>query len=231
MHQAVAKALTATLLMLLSGLACADLDALARLIEGGRYQAALDGLSKQAESPRTRLLRANALVGLKRSDEAERLYRALIDEQPQDPIPYNNLANLYATAGRLQEASELLTRAMKSDARYAAIYKNLSRVYVEMSRNSYAKALRLSEQKQGLQLLSLDHRDAPLHEPQQEPLQLAAVATSSPATPSPQTAPAVLSTTPAAKPPVTRPTPPAQPEPALPEFDAGGAIAALKLWA
>lgn len=224
MYKAVARALSATLLMLLSGMVCADLDEVARMVEGGRYQAALhdlNGLSAGDESRRSRLLQANALAGLKRSDEAEAIYRALIDEEPQDPTPYNNLASLYAAAGRLQEASELLTRAMKSDARYAAIYKNLSQVYVEMSRNSYARALRLGDQKKGLQLLSLDHRDAPL--PVQS-LQLAAVATPlAKSAPAPaQTAPAVLN---------ERPPQPPQPTAAPQEFDAGGAIAALKQWA
>ncbi len=228
MSHSAGRILAGLLFLALSGPLAADLNGIAELIEAGKHQRALDDLARQPGSYHSRLLRANALVGLNRNDEAERLYRALIDEQPQNPTPYNNLATLYAAAGRLQEASELLTRAMKSDARYAAIYKNLSRVYVEMSRNSYARALRLSEQKQGLKLLSLDYRDVPPQVAQQEPLQLAAV------TPAPQTAPAVLGTAPVAAPiqaPVSQPIPPVQPQPAAQEFDAGGAIAALKLWA
>jgi tetratricopeptide (TPR) repeat protein len=159
MYKSVAWALAMTLL--LSGPAAATLDEAAALIEAGSHQTALEQLSAQPGSHRSRLLRANALAGLQRHDEAEALYRALIAELPHDPAPYNNLATLYAATGRLQEASELLTQAMKSDARYAAIYKNLSRVYVAMSSNAYARALRVSAEQPGLQLLTLDYRGAP----------------------------------------------------------------------
>ena len=202
MYRTVATALIA--ILMLGGQAHADLEQAAQLIEEQRYQAALDALAPQSDTRPARLLRANALAGLKHSDEAERLYRALIDEAPQDPTPYNNLAALYAASSRLQEASELLTRAMKSDERYAAVYKNLSRVYVEMSRNAYAKALRMGEPQQGLSLISLDHRAAP-----SAPLQLAAVET-------PVAAP--------------QPTPAKSAEPQR-DLDSTGAIAALQQWA
>ncbi len=249
MYNSAGKALAGLLFLLLSGPLAADLNEVAVLIERGNHQAALEILARQPASYRSRLLQANALAGLKRGDEAEALYRKLIDEEPGHPAPYNNLASLYAASGRLQEASELLTRAMKSDARYAVIYKNLSRVYVEMSRNSYAKALRLSEQQQGLKLLSLDHRDAssPV-----ESLQLTAVAMPAPkeAPPAePVAQPAVLIAKQPLKdggseiaspntPPVsvalnppTRQKPQLQPNPELQSFDAGGAIAALQQWA
>ncbi|MDH5785691.1 MAG: tetratricopeptide repeat protein, partial [Chromatiales bacterium] len=189
-------------------------------------------------------LRANALSGLKRSDEAERLYRALIKESPQDPTPYNNLATLYAASGRLQEASELLTQAIKSDQRYAAIYKNLSSVYVEMSRNSYARALSVDEPRPGMQLQALDHQAGPT-----TPIQVAVVekprevvpppakpvvtspsrAADRPVTPTP--APVV--TTARVESPPSRSQPNSQPvtQTVGDDFDAGGAIAALRGWA
>lgn len=160
MYKFVVKTL-GVMLLLSSGPLAASLDEAAALIAAGSHQAALERLADGPASARARLLRANALAGLQRNDEAEALYLQLIEELPQDPAPYNNLATLYAANGRLQEASELLTRAMKSDPRYAAIYKNLSRVYVEMSSNAYARALRVSEQQQGLQLLPLDYHDTP----------------------------------------------------------------------
>lgn len=249
MHNAVAKALAITLLLLLSGPLAASLDEAVALMGAGNYQAALDKLAAEPASHRSRLLRAEALAGLKRSDEAEALYRELIKEFPEDPAPYNNLATLYAATGRLQEASELLNQAMQSDLRYAAIYKNLSHVYVAMSSKSYARALRMSEQQQGLQLFTLDYREAPL--------QLAAVE-SAPTLPAPQVAPVVLSEKAPVQLAAIEPLPP-EPQPAPvelgeaapvstvmldaqtitseappaapPVFDAGGAIAALKQWA
>lgn len=46
-------------------------------------------------------------------DEAETLYRALIAEFPDDPVPYNNLALLLADLGRWAEAEKLVTRALE----------------------------------------------------------------------------------------------------------------------
>jgi tetratricopeptide (TPR) repeat protein len=225
------------LLLLLSGPLAASLDEAAELLAAGNPQAAMAQLVVEPVTHRSRLLQADALAGLQRNDEAEALYRALIAELPQDPAPYNNLASLYAATGRLQEASELLTEAMKSDPRYAAIYKNLSRVYVEMSSKSYARALRLSEQQQGLQLLTLDYHAVP-----SAPLQLAALEpaavpppASAPAkktAPTPAVAVSMVTVATAA----TRPTPTPTPTPVVapvsaPAFDGGGAIAALKQWA
>ncbi len=258
MYQPVGKALTGVLLLLLSGPLAANLDEVAMLIEAGSHQKALNRLAAEPETRRSRLLQANALAGLKRNEEAEAIYRALIEEAPEDPTPYNNLATLYAATGRLQEASEQLTRGMKSDQRYAAIYKNLSRVYVEMSRNSYARALRMNEKQQGLRLVTLDHRDGT-----SEPLQVTVVALPQPevaarpvpdrvaqAAPKPAVKPEPVSTPspkPAAKAEQTAPPTPtvvpaprrtepvavaqATPPPSAVEFDAGGAIAALKQWA
>lgn len=140
-----------------------ELDKVAVMLDGGDYPQALQSLEGMDDSRHVRQLRAAALIGMKRHDEAEQVYQALIEDSPKDPTPYNNLARLYAEQGKLQQASELLTQAMKIDARYATIYKNLSSVYVEMSRNAYAKALRLGDKKKTLQLLSLDHRDESPH--------------------------------------------------------------------
>jgi len=266
MHKAVAKPLATLLLMLLSGVvAAAALDEVAALLEKGNYQQALARLDSQPSSRDSRLLRANALAGLQRHAEAEGIYRDLIEQAPQDPTPYNNLAAIYAASGRLQEASELLNQAMNSDERYAAIYKNLSQVYVEMSRNSYAKALRMGGESHAVRLRRLDHRVLPV-EPQQVAVLaaapapsaqppakaaaptpvIAAAAVTAPApvtviASAPSTAPTAVVTTPVAVqtdlPRAQLQTPPApvsQPlaQPADPaDFDAGGAIAALKHWA
>lgn len=230
MNKAVDKLLPAILLLLLSGPLAASLDQAAELIAAGQHQAALAQLAAEPVSHRSRLLQADALAGLQRNDEAEALYRVLINELPQDPAPYNNLASLYAATGRLQAASELLTEAMKSDPRYAAIYKNLSRVYVEMSSKSYARALRLSEQQQGLQLLTLDYRATP-----EAPLQLATLEPAPiPPVPESQTKPAaVVEAVPVSM--VTMKamaaTAPEVAPVTAPEFEGGGAIAALKEWA
>lgn len=160
MHRAIGKILVTPLLVLLgTPVVAVELDEVVALMAAGSHEQALQRLAGQPESRRSRLLKADALAALERGEEAEAIYHTLIDEAPEDPVPYNNLANFYAASGRLQEASDLLNQAMKSDQRYATIYDNLSRVYVEMSRNAYAKALRIGESRQGVELTSLDLKD------------------------------------------------------------------------
>lgn len=60
-----------------------------------------------------RLGLANSLYAQGEPVEAERLYRALIADFPDDPVPYNNLALLLADRGRWAEAGELVTRALE----------------------------------------------------------------------------------------------------------------------
>jgi tetratricopeptide (TPR) repeat protein len=104
---------------------------------------------------RGRLLEAAALAAMDRPEEAEQRYQALIDEVPQRPEPYNNLAVLYAERGELDQALELLERAMQTSASYATVRDNLSRIYLEKSLSSYAKALRIEQREQTPRLQAL----------------------------------------------------------------------------
>lgn len=160
MDNALRQLLFSAILVVLSGTGqAASLTETQALVVQGRYQEALaqiELLPRELREGRDgMLLRASTLVALKRKDEAEEVYQGLINNYPKDPAAYNDLAVLQARAGRLEEAGELLNRAIESDHRYATVYKNLSRVYVEMSRNSYAKALRLSGEADAVELLSL----------------------------------------------------------------------------
>ncbi len=79
-------------------------------------------------------------------------YEALINLYPQEPVLFNNLAVLMAKQGNLDAALERLEQAMHVDQLYATVYENLSAVYVEMARGSYAKALQLGVAPQQLSL-------------------------------------------------------------------------------
>lgn len=134
------------LVLLAGGPAQADtLDAAAGQVAAGDYRAALatlEGLA-EADAAAPQFLRATALAGAGRLDEAAALFERLIAAHPDLPEAYNNLAVLRARQGRLDEARDLLERALRTDERYARVHENLSTVYVEMARSSYAKALRL----------------------------------------------------------------------------------------
>lgn len=85
-------------------------------------------------------------------------YESLIKKYPQQPELYNNLAVLMATEGELDVAREYLEQAMHANQVYATVYVNLTAVYVEMARGSYASALQLgvTPQQVNLKKVKLD---------------------------------------------------------------------------
>lgn len=143
-------ALTGLLVFSAPSLAGADpaSDA-ARHIRSGDYAAAAEGLLSAGpparEQVRERFLYATALAGLGEHASAAKEFESLIADYPDNPEPYNNLAALYAAEGKLEQAKDVLERAIRTDERYAAVYGNLSAIYVEMARAAYAKALRVQE--------------------------------------------------------------------------------------
>lgn len=122
------------------------------------------GQASRAEEVEARFQRGTRLAAEGRTDEAIEVFLALTEDHPRLPEPYNNLAALYARQGRLEKAKEVLERGIRTDESYAAVYENLSTIYVEMARNSYVKALRLDESREApdLRLLhALHSRPAP----------------------------------------------------------------------
>ncbi|VAW93860.1 hypothetical protein MNBD_GAMMA21-157 [hydrothermal vent metagenome] len=101
-------------------------------------------------------LKARLLEQGKEFKQAEVLYRQIIKAYPKAPEPYNNLASLLVRNGKLSEAQSLLEKAMRTHPAYATVYNNLSQVYVAMARNSYGKALQLSESNIPVSLASLN---------------------------------------------------------------------------
>jgi len=83
-------------------------------------------------------------------------YESLIKRYPQQPALYNNLAVLLAKTGELDVARERLEQALQVDKVYATVYENLTAVYVEMARGSYAKALQLGVSPQQVNLKEVE---------------------------------------------------------------------------
>lgn len=95
------------------------------------------------KDPRGRFLRAVILARQNRVDEAIAAYRALTDDYPELPEPYNNLAALYASQGRYEAAREALERAVRAKPGFATAHENLGDIYARLAAQSYAKALEL----------------------------------------------------------------------------------------
>ncbi len=143
----------AVVLLLLSGNCSAVFDDAAEALQSQEFAAALQRLEKTPEAerdaPQWQLLQAAAEAGSGKTAEAEKRYQALIKRLPQQPEAYNNLAALYASQGKLDEAMALLEQAMKTNESYATVYANLRSIYYELSRSAYAKALQMEQRKVG----------------------------------------------------------------------------------
>lgn len=106
------------------------------------------------------LKKVHILESTGNTNDVIKAYQSLIKRYPQQPELYNNLAALMATQGQLEQARTYLEQAMNLDHVYATVYENLSAVYVEMARGSYAKALQVGDAPQQLSLKKVELENA-----------------------------------------------------------------------
>ncbi|MDR9436255.1 MAG: tetratricopeptide repeat protein [Thiohalophilus sp.] len=159
-------AIGALLWFLSAGLSASTLDEAQSLLQAGQAEQALTLIDRQLEATPDHgdglFLRARALTALARPGPAERTYRQLIEHHPQRIEAYNNLAALLVEQNRLAQASQILEQALTDiDPAYAAVYRNLQTVNVEIARASYGKALRVDVPEQSVSLATLNLVDSP----------------------------------------------------------------------
>ena len=122
-----------------------EVHAVADLLKAGEYLAALTLLEDLKPlrpcDPDLLFLEARVYEIAGETDRAIALYEIVIKLFPDFPEPYNNLAALYATQGKLQRAEALLLRGLATHTTYRQLQKNLSRVYVARAAQAYQKAL------------------------------------------------------------------------------------------
>ncbi len=106
--------------------------------EINRLSAQIAEHPRQAELrfERARLLEANGFF-----DGAMRDYRWLLDNRPEQPEAYNNLARLHAARGELNRAISLLERGLATHPVYHIIFDNLRSLYESMAQRAYHAAL------------------------------------------------------------------------------------------
>ena len=95
------------------------------------------------KSSRARFLKGVILAKQNRTQEAIDVLTALSEEFPELPEPHNNLAVLYASQGRYEDARRELEMAVRAYPDYAMGYQNLGDVYAALAAQAYEKALRL----------------------------------------------------------------------------------------
>ena len=129
-----------------------DLDSVARTVQEGDLEAARERvdsiLAEQPDHPGARFVQAQILAREGDEEAAVELLEGLVAEHPEMPEPYNNLAVLRARQGDLEAARDALEEGLATSEVYSTLYDNLSTVYVEMARRSYAQALQLDPEEE-----------------------------------------------------------------------------------
>ena len=104
-----------------------------------------DALAKNPKDPAMRFRRGVALSMLDRKAEALQVFQKLVEDHPEMPAPYNNLAVLYGSQGDYDKARGALVAAIRTNPQYATAYQNLGDVYAQLASQAYSKALQLDK--------------------------------------------------------------------------------------
>lgn len=225
-----------------------------RLIKDGQHSQALklidEALAKNPKDAQMRFRRGVALSMLDRKGEALAVFQKLVEDHPEMPAPYNNIAVIQGSQGDYEKARQTLEKAIRTNPAYATAYQNLGDVYAQLASQAYTKALQLDKADASVQpklallreLVAGPNTPPPAPRPAAKPAvtppaaaapaQVAAAPAPKPAAPAPAPAPvaqaasATSPSTPAAPPPAPAP------KPAAPAAAATGeAEAAVRAWA
>jgi len=124
-----------------------EVDVATALLRDGRPADAMTRidtyLGKNPKDARGRFLKGTILAEQQKSDEAIAVFRALTEELPELPEPYNNLGVLYAAKGRYEDARRVLETAVLNHPGYALAHENLGDVYARIAAQSYQRAGKL----------------------------------------------------------------------------------------
>ena len=120
-----------------------------RLIKAGQNTQALklidDSLAKNPKDAAMRFRRGVTLSMLDRKAEALVVFQKLVEDHPEMPSPYNNLAVIYGSQGDYDKARAALEKAIRTRPDYATAYQNLGDVYAQLASQAYSKALQLDK--------------------------------------------------------------------------------------
>jgi tetratricopeptide (TPR) repeat protein len=230
--------------LLLSNLAFADYAEVNRLMRAGQFGEAIvkadQFLAGKPKDPQMRFLKGVILTEQGKPQDAITQFTKLIEDYPELPEPYNNLAVLQAGQGQFDKARAALEMAIRTNPSYATAHENLGDVYAKLASQAYSKALQLDSGNTGIQPKLGLIRDlfAPNLRAKTNgaPVTVAAAPTPAPAakpaapavTPAPAApAPAAAASAPAAAKPAT----PATPAPAASEGTEAEVRTAVQAWA
>lgn len=144
------RMLLAACLCVGTGVHADELADIQRLYYSGQATAAMaradDYIRAHPTDPQMRFMKGVMLADAKRDTEATTVFEQLIQDYPDIPEPYNNLAALYAAAGDYDRARVTLEQALRTNPGYATAHENLGDVYAALAAQSYDRALKFDPQ-------------------------------------------------------------------------------------
>lgn len=131
-----------------------ELAEVSRLRAGGQFEAALQraeaALAARPKDPQMRFTKGVLLESLQRRAEAAEVFERLVEDYPELPEPYNNLATLHAAAGDYDKARVALEQALRANPSFALAHQNLGDVHAALAGRAYARALQIEPANRAL---------------------------------------------------------------------------------
>jgi Flp pilus assembly protein TadD len=100
-------------------------------------------LVQRPREPQARFLKGVVETELGRTEAAITVFRALIEDYPELPEPYNNLAVIYAQRGEYDSARSALETAIRTAPNWAVARENLGDIYARLAAAEYDRAAKL----------------------------------------------------------------------------------------
>jgi Flp pilus assembly protein TadD len=102
-------------------------------------------LASRPREPQARFLKGVAQTEQGQSAAAIATFRGLVEDYPELPEPYNNLAVLYAQKGDYENARVVLETAIRAAPDWAVAHENLGDVYARLAAAQYNRAATLDK--------------------------------------------------------------------------------------
>ena len=118
-----------------------DVNALLRQGKSNEALAKADTyIAGKPRDPQMRFLRGVILTEQNKQAEAVAAFTQLTQDFPELSEPYNNLAALYASQSKFDQARAALEQALKLNPNYATAHENLGDVYARLAAQEYVRA-------------------------------------------------------------------------------------------
>ena len=121
-------------------------NSIAKLVKEKKWDEALKAIDVEVKkNPRNvqlLFIRSRILIEQGQLESARQALLTFVEKYPEIPEPYNNLAVLYASVGKLDQARDYLEMCLKLSPNYAIALQNLGDIYTLIAANYYDRAFK-----------------------------------------------------------------------------------------